>query len=533
MLPVAASNVTLRTWVPEETPEPLFDPAVRDPPALTFGVYSWPSYTPGVVNRSSAPNVKGVPIIAHWRHLEPQENHFDFRNVTMKLENASMNGFATFLMIWIVPLTPEWLYDRVPYVLTNRSTDRSTSQTDTNKFPDYGPDFRRYFYRLLDRVGSYVRSLPLHLRPQFVQSAEGSTGDGWGYKGQPLSPVMSRTEYSQYRREVWSQYASFNLPLVVNLNLERWKVQGRHEVDFHFDGIKLGMFSHGYHVSNERARRKEWLRLLSQKPVFSRGEIDKDMMYWTNVTTALYWSALYALHNYLDLWNVPQQYCVAAETQFVLEFFNRYAGHRDPATSSVAFIAFRQGLDAADLTFAESQFGVANKKNDFRYIAIAEHFKKAGARLDDVRAVRQAAMMNRRSRGFNDVGWSILRGNYRRHLYHINEKESTGLWHFTGHAFGRFARALDKRIDLRFHPLFRGVVRVSITYYDKGGIWRLLLRHTTNFTIVATVRCRGGEWRTITVDNLQLPSPTDLPDLRIHHHSGRPVVFHLIEVTKT
>jgi hypothetical protein len=45
-------------------------------------------------------------------------------------------------------------------------------------------------------------SLPENLRKRvlYIQSAEGSTGDGWGYKGEPLDPKYNISD------EVWGDF---------------------------------------------------------------------------------------------------------------------------------------------------------------------------------------------------------------------------------------------------------------------------------------------------------------------------------------
>jgi hypothetical protein len=80
-------------------------------------------------------------------------------------------------------------------------------------------------------------------------------------------------------------------------------------------GLKNGMFSHGYHISDTQHRLEQWHRFVSEvsvrdKTFFSRGEQDAEWQVcgWSsrNTQQALYWSALFATHCGLDMWNLPQ-----------------------------------------------------------------------------------------------------------------------------------------------------------------------------------------------------------------------------------
>ena len=61
-----------------------------------------------------------------------------------------------------------------------------------------------------ESFGRYVLDLPEDLRKRiiFIQTAEGSTGDGYGYKGDPLVAeyAISREEWGGVRIETWDVY---------------------------------------------------------------------------------------------------------------------------------------------------------------------------------------------------------------------------------------------------------------------------------------------------------------------------------------
>jgi len=529
---------------------------ILQPPNLTgdrekkaFGVWSWPSYDPSTLDRRLGPNVIGVPIIAHWRSVEPVRGVYKWDHIISKIEAAVESAFYVSLMLWISPGTPQWLFNEIGFIETDRKIDNFNRKTNENKFPHYDNyKFRDYFQSLIIEFAMMVKSLPLNLKSSilFIQVAEGSTGDPGGYKGNVIlsssqlisnnsrekqgPPPLDKTNYTKYRLWVWDLYLrhfqSFIPALVFNPDYEihqqiDWilatgsKREGLGtRIQNTNIGLKMGHFSHGYHISSGKERKLFYLRLLRNAQVrgfsiFSRGEMDKEIetsgYAHHNIPQTLYWSALYALHNFLDIWNVLVNYVSKPQLQSIFQLFNRYAGQRDPILSRHAFIAFRQGLDASDtFRFPVARFGGAQRNNKFRYKAIQTAFSHLGARLEDVDAVIGKAMVNRHRKGYNDVGWKIFDSDYQRHLYLLPSSKSIPLWHVYDNTstesshfvenvavnnstlYGRFARAINssQHLDLAFTSSFFQLhiskflqsrssallihLKIAIIYLDRG-----------------------------------------------------------------
>ena len=92
----------------------------------------------------------------------------------------------------------------------------------------------------------------------FVQSAEGSTGDGQPYKGKPLDTKyhISKSQWNDYRLKTWKRYRQGfpGYPILVNSD---WNEDEENEWlldNMPVIALKHGMFSHGYHVSDNRER---------------------------------------------------------------------------------------------------------------------------------------------------------------------------------------------------------------------------------------------------------------------------------------
>ena len=355
---------------------------------------------------------------------------------------------------------------------------------------------------------------------------------------------ISNEVWNDFRLETWKRYrdAVRGIPILVNSD-----ANGGQETEWLLENmdviaLKQGMFSHGYHVSDNTERLAEFLaleRVAKQrgKPVLTRGEMDGELfeMGWSkkNIPQVLYWSGLFANHCRLDIWNVPHQALKDEANLPTLQFFNKYAGHTDPATAPAAFCALRDGLDASDFErFPADEFGgkPGKKKEVERYLRIAKAYSQQGARMDDPEKAAGGGMMNRKRKGPNDAGWGILPGNYYRFLTQIDPGSGDiGRWNIDDSIYGRFGRSFDHasgKTQMRFKldEAFRASsVNVKVIYLDKGtGSWSIAVPGESAGTIVQNTD--SGGWKTRTV------ALTDVSELVLKYEAGDDTVVHLIEV---
>jgi hypothetical protein len=438
-------------------------------------------------------------------------------------------------------------------VITDREFNALGQRTDDQKrYPYYlHPEYKKRYFALIDAFGNYVMALPPALRERimFVQCAEGSTGDGQPYKGNPLDKkyAISRETWNAFRREAWQNYrkAVPGIPIAVNSDAND-SVESQWLLD-HMEvvALKVGMFSHGYQVSDNDKRLAAFQALEAEakkrgKPLLTRGEMDGELfvMGWAsrNIPQALYWSGIFATHCRVDMWNIPTKALMDKANLPAFVFFNKYAGHKDPATAPTAFCALRDGLDASDFDrFPAAKFGgtPGKKKDAERYLGIAKAYSAYGARMDDPEKAIGDGMLNRKSKGPNDAGWGILSDNYSRFLTQIDPGSGdVGLWNIDESIQGRFGRAFEHksgktqmrfRLDAGFNAK---EVKVSVTYLDKGtGSWSIGLPDKKGATRIQNTG--SGEWKTKTV------TFSGLTELVLNHESGDDTVLHLIEVELT
>jgi hypothetical protein len=519
-----------------------------------YGISSWAGWKPGQISQAECPELRSVPLILKWDSLEPTAGRYAFaEELGRPLKAAYEGGLYLTLMIWVGPAAPEWIYQNgVPRVITNRNVNALGQKTDGQKeYPYYlHPEYKKRFLELIDAFGKYVSTLPPALRARivFVQCAEGSTGDGQPYKGKPLDQkyAISDEVWNDFRLEAWKRYrdAVPGIPILVNSDANggletQWLLENMDVI-----ALKQGMFSHGFQVSDngERLAKFQALEAAAKqrgKPVLTRGEMDGELfeMGWSKRTIpqALYWSGIFATHCGLDIWNVPYQALKDRANWPAGAFFNKYAGHKDPATAPAAFCALRDGLDASDFNrFPAAEFGgkPGQKKDVDRYLRITKAYASYGALMADPEKAIGGGMINRKSSGPNDVGWDILSGNYSRFLTQIEPGSGdVGRWNIDESIYGRFGRAFEhqsgkKQLRFQLDPGFAAKqVKVRVTYLDQGtGAWSVGLPGKEGATRIQNTH--SGEWRT------QVVSLSGVTELVLNYESGDNTLFHLIEVER-
>ena len=534
------------------------------------GIQSWVSWKPTNITADDCPHLIGVPMIFKWANLEPAVDDYRFESeIGSLLRDADEQGFYVMLMTWVAldGNTPDWLFDLgVPKVLTDAVVDPLGNPV-SRYFPYYfDPLYRERFFKLHERLGAYLRTLPEPLRERivFIQSAEGSTGDGGPYKGDPLNRIyrIGEGEWADFRSEVWQFMQDHypDVPLLVNGDANDavqtdWLVENLNVI-----ALKHGMFSHGFHVSENIGRLEDFRKIMTAahaagKEVFTRGEMDAEMTTygWStrNIPQSLYWSGLMATHTLLDVWNIPYEQCKIEANWPALEFFNRYAGYHHANRSPRAFCALRDGLNAADFErFPASRFGgnPGNKRDIQRYLAIAAAYASYGAVQEDPDKATGGGMVNRKRQGRNDVGWNIFPGNYDRFLKQLDPGSGdVGHWNVDERIYGRFARGFEHesgktrmlfQLDPQFfiQPSEPQAVGLRIVWLDSGtGTWSLSYRTAEGGIQQLDVQnTDSGEWltRDFELSDVVFTQSVEGGDLRLRYENGDNTLFHLLEIER-
>lgn len=551
-------------------------PASTKLPPHPWGVYAWGGNAEQALKSIPAGiPVRGIPIGWRWKNLEPEQGKYAFdQQVRALLEALKRKNLYTHIMLWVAPETPRWLYEQAGVPEVKVPTRIAPSRkVHTPTYPYYlDPRYKEILHTTVKALADYIARLPEDLKSRiiFIQVAEGATGDGQPYKGEPIDKKYRITtpQWNEYRRATWAYYqtqfqrpdGSLNIPILVNGDANtpvenQWLLDNCDNF-----GVKQGMFSHGYLVSDsiERLANREAFRaeaLARGHKIFTRGEQDEEwnVCGWSkqNPPAAFYWSALFALHCKLDVWNIPTDALASKSiNEETVRLFNRYAGHNEPAASPVAFCALHRALNAADTTaFPVDKYGEALKTNTDRYLAIAKEYAPCGARQGDPDKAIGGGMKNRQADDQNDVGWNVIPGNYERHLTQLRPEEtSLALWHLDKHPYSQFVRRFDAasgrttmtfRIADKFFaaPSEPTPMKIRVAYLDKGaGAWELLYATPGGEKTARRVtNTNSGKWRDITLTLTDAVWDHRLPgggDLALRHAGGDDTIFHIIELER-
>jgi len=543
-------------------------------PDNCWGVYSWAGWNINEVTPQTHPLIKGAPLILKWNQLEPAPGKFNFdEEIRTKLELAEKYNFYTFLMVWVAPNAPRWLYENgIPEVEMTKTIDPLGKPRNVTFQYYLDEDYIRYYHRMHSELGKYLQSLPENLRKRvlYIQSAEGSTGDGQPYKGNPLDSKYNITEdqWNGFRIEAWSvmKKALSNAkgelitPILVNYDANTEKEYNWLINNMPVIGLKNGMFSHGYHISDTKTRLESW-RSFHQKAaekgieMFSRGEQDGEWKVygWStkNTQQAFYWSGIFATYCGLDMWNVPADAAIGNDHKDGINFFNKYAAQHNPIKANAAFCALRKGLDASDsIAYPANVYGKYDRQNIDRYLKIAETYSKFGAYQGDPEKATGGGMVNRKRMDYNDVGWGISDGNYYRFIEQIDAEEtSDGWWHVGPQEsiYGRFARSIKIKdgkggmyfdVNDDFAKSCKNV-EIRIVWLDKGtGEWTVQYnsKKKSDKALLTVKNSNTGKWMEKTVlvtDAVFANKGEHKSDISITANSSETSVLHLLEVTKS
>lgn len=535
-----------------------------------FGI--WETFTT-FNNKSLSPELKGRLCNVLWKQIETVHGVFTWDALDTVLYRTANDSLPLTFMVYTKQDAPDWLY-------TTGNVPKVIERNDKGDSIGYAPyymdtNYRAYFNDMVIRVKDHVDSLPWNIRQWIigVQPCFGSTGDYISYKGF-VDPQYDLTAqqffflFKEFTLDYYEQYKNtdpkitlLSNPLNQGENQCNWL-----ETNCPGGWMKTGSLGKAYQL-NDELDKSMWLVDFLNSPrdgdfIRARSEIGGDGLSsgWWNackyknvfavLANCIYWGVDWSNQNY-DM--IDDQYYDPAYF-----FFNRYAGQKNPATSTNAMCALKDGLDASDTDrFSESTFGKAKRQQNSRYISILNSFSAYGAKLDDLNAASKNEMGNRLATGINDVGWRIFPGNYDRYLHQLTPNEtSAGYWNVQSTdsattVYGRFARGFDLAnnkdglyfmMDSAFMqnaPLnAQYPVTLDIIYLDKGnGAWKLFYDATdTTDKEALSVQCNNtGYWKTASVtlyDAYFGQRAERQSDFYIKNNGDENVIFELVEFAR-
>ncbi len=472
-----------------------------------FGVW-WRGGRDAANLKQEVPFVKGVFLALRWAEIEPADGKFDWSAFDAPFIQYANAGLYIQFMVWVGPDSLRWIYSAgVPEVRITSSLDPHGKPHNWT-YPFYlDGNYKRFYHRMIRAVAQHLDTLPKEVRNRVIciQTAEGTTGDKGGYKGDPLDARynLPRENWRAFKFETWKLFDSLYRPKRPAVHLLINSGNGGEYNDWLNTNLpnawrKAGNPGHGYQLNDERNMMAFFDPLINHpenRHVRVRSGMDEMSKGWFQEAPVwnMYWLNLWGLHFGLDIFQHETEVFGNRAFDEGFRFYEKYGGRKDPAASPGAWCAFHDGLDASDFRrFSVEQFGPGALHGDEeqqrqtieRTLRIAHAFEKYGARQGDPDKGVKLTMQNRDAKRMNDVGWNIEAGNYGRYLQQIDADGTNWGWWRQGpkeQPYGRFARgfaaaagknamyfAFDQRI-FSGKPLAGAYgVEIRVIYLDRG-----------------------------------------------------------------
>ncbi len=543
-----------------------------------FGVW-WRGGAGAAELKKQCPWIKGVFTGVKWSELEPASGKFDWPFFDRTFTNYAQAGLYIQFIVLVGPDSPRWIYSAgVPEVKTTPAYDpRGNLHTWT--YPFYlDENYKRYYHRMIREVAAHIDTLPPEVRKKVVciQTAEGTTGDEGGYKGEPLDKKYQLPDplWRAFKYETWKLFDTLyrdkkpKIHVLINsgnrAQYDDWMNKNMPEA-----WRKAGNPGHGYQLNDEKFM-QSFLDPLINHPesgrlLRARSEMDEMFKGWFQEAPVwnMYWLNLWGLHFGLDIFQHQTGAFQDRRFDEGFVFYSRYGGRKDAATSPGAWCALRDGLDALDFKrFPASRFGQGKWRGDAeeekkalqRTLNIVKAFEPYGAVQGDPDKAMRTIMQNRSATRMNDVGWNIDAGNYQRYMRQYDPHgTSQGYWRQgpKDQPYGRFARGFDVSsgknamyfdIADRFfsgQPLnARYPVTVRVVYLDSGrGSWALKYdaagdKEKTALAVRNTATGRWKEAKAVLKDAYFGHRCPHSADLMLLNTSRENTLFHLVEVSR-
>jgi hypothetical protein len=537
-----------------------------DKPPWT-GIWAWGNEF--FEDREQFPWYKGYRKTISWSNIETADNQFYWDSFDAAVYDAAKKKIYMIISIYHGLQCPSWIYSKgIPKV-----------KIDGKSYPYYlHPDYIIYLKRMLNAFAEHMDSFPPEVKQYIVgvEGASGKSGDPQPYVTQPDDPKYQidpeGPEWIQFSKEVWlgfnDAFTSTDPPTYLFLKgpaveeFDNWAVE-----NLPGTGRKTHSVAQGFQLNNEMLYESHRL-LISQFHdgyiARARGETthahrpDQTMWFkeapiWNNHFECL-WMAMYGMdaltvrkevHTIHDL-----DVHIFAES---FEYFNKYAGYKDPRDSKGVWCALRDGLDSKDtLRFPEAQFGAIDDEN--RETNIANAFADYGALQEEPNADRDPFFCMLNTTKMNDVGYNIWPGNYRMFLYQYDPNgTSQGYWRQgpLDQPYGRFARGFDHESgkDTMYFDIDNGFffdkphggeyqVKIRVVYLDKGtGTWSLRYDAIGDpqKTALSVKKTNSNMWKqdTVTIDDgyfgNRCPNNTDIMLVNTDAEND---IFHMVELMR-
>ncbi len=520
---------------------------------------------------SQYPELRGRLCNFRWKDLETAPGVWDWKAFDNDLASRTKDGLPVIFMVYTREDAPDWLYTHgVPKVIIKNN------KGDVIGYAPYyaDQDYKYYFKKMIAIVHQHVETLPATMRNKIigVQGCFGSTGDFISYSDGivPSQYELTHKDFSDLFREFsqyyYDEYKNTNPKIILLSNPKNKGMDDALWVVQNCPGwLKNSTLGKAFQL-NDELDKASWLYDLVNKPragdyIRMRCEIiggNTSSGWWKEFPYKNMFAVMcYDIYWGLDWPNESGKEITDPSFDSAFSFFNKYAGQKNPAKSTNAMCALKDGLDASDdKRFPAAKYGTVSRSNEQRYKSIVSDFTAFGARLEDPHTATLTEMDELNASGTNDVGWRIFPGNYERYLHQLTpNKTSVGYWNVqsenTNSMYGRFARGFDvgknknalyfdvEDAFLNNGPL-KGAypVTIEITYLDNGGgSFQLYYdAKTSNDKHAIQIKCgTSNKWKkaTVTLSDAYFGNRgQNGSDFSIRSTNNKNVIFSVVELSR-
>lgn len=525
---------------------------------------------------SGQPKFKYVTQVAYWDLFEPTDDGWNHGYIANKIQRNTSLGLYVILDMWPGGSSPDFLDTdyNVPYQIDGGGT---------RWFDIWNSDYKAEYQEMQKEMINSVALLPLADREKVIAISVnmGKTNDFQTkmYSGDLVA--LAQEHYPVVDAHMNSKQSLlpnarllFSIPTWDKMfdQQDHWDLLTWAKDNLTNPWISVGQPGKGYALNREKLMWDHFgtnflWKVTNGEYSYNRNEVNTsghDGLCYTNyLDWHFYWLSLYNIHWGTGLlnWTYISDYFDGGGDEYLesYDLLNKYSGEKDPLTAPGAFVALRDGLDAADTSrFPVGTYGAAGTEAELQARAqlIVNDFAAHGATLGDAQYVTSGTIAGNFKYGnmttgvLNDIGTNVFDGAYQLHMNLMNKSALVGKWQVgpTNQAYGRFAMEIPSGVKALFNlsdDLFGSGaldaetrVKIRVVYYDDGtNNFKVKYNGMTQANKLAVNLSKTNsdtwkEWESGWIDDAKFGNAGNSgSDLFIDATASGSHIIHMVEVT--
>jgi len=540
----------------------------------TFGVWGY-----GKLNTNDLNDYSGIPIVGYhinlqWNDLRTSSAGYDWSFLDNRVDTLDSNNLLISVQLQVGENTPSFIMTESGYFFT-------TGGVSDGPWPQYFTStYKNYYLGLLSDIADHINSYPNRIKKRFkyLHVSEGSTGDEFAYKGDPVNSADTITvsDWTFFKRGVWASASLYNqqnssfLKMLYNFGNDALNFDVMVYDLPNGSWTKYGNLSHDLVFDGEASYVNRVVQFQTCSFYMHRARAEgqnfwEDTSFTGKNIIQTWCMCVQSAAGGLDVLNVPTGWLNQGTSDIrPLQFFNKYAGQRNAKHAKRGFIVFRDMIDLLDtVRFPTASYGAIvtgttninnynQRVNNINNTTEASQFYKdyniVLAQVDYFSNTRLAnitssfigtASYNPNSRYNHDYGYGMVKNwqkyvtqlnpdmtSYGKHRIHTSDSQMYG-WQcrtFMG------TSSIYCTIDPDIENLSGSTnILLTVTYWDSGsGSWSIS-------TVGASQTVQNGTTNTWKTASLNVPDftfggqHTSGSDFTLNYVTGSTTIFQMVE----